>query len=197
MLTQDPIGLAGGVNLYSYAGSNPIAFSDPFGLCPKSAGGNGATDRFDDCPPGSSGWYAHRLATGEGNATLNKVGGVLASCGESWLCQGTLMVASLGASLLEGAGTKAATTAATSTGTEATVTAATRVPGAIGEITGFTKHGINQIIQRGVNPENILQAVKNAAPQRLVDAAGRVSYRYVGEKATVVLNEAGRVFTAW
>jgi hypothetical protein len=25
--------LAGGVNLYSYAGNNPVAFSDPFGLC--------------------------------------------------------------------------------------------------------------------------------------------------------------------
>ena len=31
---QDPIGIAGGLNLYGYAAGDPINFSDPFGLCP-------------------------------------------------------------------------------------------------------------------------------------------------------------------
>ncbi len=31
-LTQDPIGLAGGVNLYAYAGNDPVSHKDPFGL---------------------------------------------------------------------------------------------------------------------------------------------------------------------
>ena len=31
---EDPIGLAGGLNLYGFADGDPVNFSDPFGLCP-------------------------------------------------------------------------------------------------------------------------------------------------------------------
>jgi RHS repeat-associated protein len=31
---EDPIGVAGGLNLYAFNGNNPAAYTDPFGLCP-------------------------------------------------------------------------------------------------------------------------------------------------------------------
>ena len=33
-LQEDPIGVAGGLNLYQFNGNNPVAYTDPFGLCP-------------------------------------------------------------------------------------------------------------------------------------------------------------------
>jgi hypothetical protein len=71
------------------------------------------------------------------------------------------------------------------------------VAGATGEITGATRHGLNQVINRGVKPGEILNAVKNGEGIRAVDALGRASYRWVGEKATVILNEAGKIVSAW
>jgi len=31
---EDPIGFAGGSNLYAYGGNSPVLYTDPFGLCP-------------------------------------------------------------------------------------------------------------------------------------------------------------------
>jgi RHS repeat-associated protein len=101
---EDPIGLGGGLNLYGFAAGDPVNFSDPFGLCPPDN-----PDSYADCEAGTSGWYAYRLATGEGNRFLNNVGGVLTSCNESVLCQGVLLVASLGSSAAEAGAARGAT----------------------------------------------------------------------------------------
>jgi RHS repeat-associated protein len=82
---EDPIGIAGGVNAYGFANGDPVNLSDPFGLCPP------IDDNYNDCSPGSSEWYAGRIARGEGNRGVNEVGGVLASCGESISCMTTLI----------------------------------------------------------------------------------------------------------
>src|SRR5690606_1997262 len=34
-LQEDPIGIAGGINLYQFNGNNPVSYTDPFGLCDK------------------------------------------------------------------------------------------------------------------------------------------------------------------
>lgn len=52
LLTQDLLGLADGVNLYAYAGNNPISFRDPFGLC--AAGDSILVAVTIDCGDGST-----------------------------------------------------------------------------------------------------------------------------------------------
>ena len=101
---EDPIGIAGGVNAYGFANGDPVNYSDPFGLCPKSAGGDDKTDRFDDCEAGTSGYYANKVAKGEGTI-LNTYLGLGATCGESGLCESAaIALGASGIGMVAGAG---------------------------------------------------------------------------------------------
>lgn len=65
-------------------------------------------------------------------------------------------------------------------------------------ITGFTRHGINQVISRGgvgVSNQAILATMRN--PTRIYSQISNQSIRYVGPNATVVTNQSGKVITAW
>ncbi len=58
------------------------------------------------------------------------------------------------------------------------------------EVTGFTKHGVNQAIERGVKTGSIKDALKNPLKvgKVVVDKLGRESQRYVGKTAETVIN---------
>lgn len=90
--------------MYGYADGDPINKSDPFGLCPKDAGGDGETEEYSDCPKGSSGYYAYRATQGEGGV-VNTILGVGASCGENEWCEGgaAILATFVGGKLLDGA----------------------------------------------------------------------------------------------
>jgi RHS repeat-associated protein len=74
---EDPIGVAGGVNLYQFNGNNPIAYSDPFGLCPWCIGAvTGVITGFAIAKLTGS---EYTLANAATDATLGAVGVGLAS----------------------------------------------------------------------------------------------------------------------
>ena len=59
---------------------------------------------------------------------------------------------------------------------------------------GITKHAINQIINRGVSPAAILDALSNPI---VVRPRLNMTTQYIGARATVVLNGYGGIVTVW
>ena len=73
---EDPIGLAGGMNLYGFAGGDPVNFSDPFGLWPEwvknfAAGMHAVTS----VEGGSCSGFACKVGAWAGLASMLTVGG--------------------------------------------------------------------------------------------------------------------------
>lgn len=64
----------------------------------------------------------------------------------------------------------------------------------VAQLSDFTKHGVDQSINRGISPEAILDAIRNP---RKIRPRPNGTTQYIGSKATVVLNDDGFVITVW
>jgi len=62
------------------------------------------------------------------------------------------------------------------------------------QITGFTRHGLNQAINRGVSPSSTRDAVLCPV---LIQPMPNGTTRYTGSSAVVVLNPSGQVVRCW
>ena len=65
-------------------------------------------------------------------------------------------------------------------------------------ITGYTKHGLERVMNKngvGVSPAAVRDAVRS--PARVTYQPDRDTFKYVGGAAVVVLDQRGRVVTAW
>lgn len=60
---------------------------------------------------------------------------------------------------------------------------------------GFTKHGINQTINRGISASDINDALNN--PIKITPGTTPYSWKYRGTNAVVVLNSFVEVITLW
>jgi len=69
-------------------------------------------------------------------------------------------------------------------------------------LTGFTRHGLNQVISRdgvGVSNRAILNALRNplAGSQSFITGRNAGTTRFVGSNASVVINRSGQIVSAW
>jgi hypothetical protein len=117
-----------------------------------------------------------------------QIGSVAGMAGGGWAVYGTKLAK---------AGGEVATAAAARQTAKEAAKGGTKTANGI-EIKGFTKHGLDRAIERGVKPDAILDAVKNPLKTGSVvtDQLGRQSQRFIGRYAEVVVNpQTGRIIS--
>jgi RHS repeat-associated protein len=163
---EDPIGIAGGLNVYGFGNGDPVGYSDPYGLCPKSGGGDGKTQGYADCPKGTSGYYAYQETQGKGGA-LNTFHGVVAACRENTICKvGGIALTIYGAWLVAGeltAGVAGRGALLASEGGAATGVAL-KVAVQFGRDPNQVSHAFRHIIDLGLEPDEVKAAVLEHLP---------------------------------
>ena len=66
-VSADPIGVAGGINLYGYAGGDPVNRVDPSGLCPESPNASCIHDTGGGSGPSIQGFFSNGSRVNGGN----------------------------------------------------------------------------------------------------------------------------------
>ncbi len=65
-------------------------------------------------------------------------------------------------------------------------------------ISGFTRHGLNQTINRGIRPGAMVSTLRNPTSIRTFTSGPNAgTTRYIGPRSTVVVNGQGRIVSTW
>ncbi|MDX5400931.1 MAG: hypothetical protein LPJ93_00880 [Rhodobacterales bacterium] len=65
-------------------------------------------------------------------------------------------------------------------------------------ISGFTRHGLNQTINRGIRPGAMVSTLRNPTSIRTFTSGPNAgTTRYIGPRSTVVVNSQGRIVSTW
>ena len=65
-------------------------------------------------------------------------------------------------------------------------------------ISGFTRHGLNQTINRSISPGAMVSTLRNPTSIRTFSSGPNAgTTRYIGPRSTVVVNSQGRIVSTW